>query len=77
MRRIPGLIGIVLGILLIFSPSFACAVQITLAWDANYEPDVAGYIVYYGTQSEDYDFDVDVGNYDSITISGLEKNTSW
>jgi hypothetical protein len=67
----------VFGLLLILSPSFAGAVQITLAWDPNDEPDVAGYIVYYGTQSGAYDFDVDVGNYDSVTISGLEKNMKY
>jgi hypothetical protein len=46
-RRTTGLIGMVFALLLLFSPSFACAVQITLAWDSNVEPDVAGYIVYY------------------------------
>jgi hypothetical protein len=63
--------------LLILSPAFACAVQITLAWDSNVEPDVAGYIVYYGTRSADYDFDVDVGDYDSITISGLVEDVMY
>jgi len=67
----------VFALLLILSPSFACAVQITLAWDSNVEPDVAGYIVYYGTRSGDYDFDVDVGDYDSITISGLVEDVMY
>ena len=61
-------------LLLILCPAFASAVQITLAWDSNVESDVAGYIVYYGTRSGDYDFDVDVGDYDSITISGLAED---
>jgi hypothetical protein len=76
-RRTTGLIGMVFALLLLFSPSFACAVQITLAWDSNVEPDVAGYIVYYGTRSGDYDFDVDVGDYDSITISGLAEDVMY
>jgi hypothetical protein len=76
-RRTTGLIGMVFALLLILSPSFACAVQITLAWDSNVEPDVAGYIVYYGTRSGDYDFDVDVGDYDSITISGLVEDVMY
>ena len=76
-RRTSGLIGIVFALLLILSPSLACAVQITLAWDSNVEPDVAGYIVYYGTRSGDYDFDVDVGDYDSITISGLAEDVMY
>ena len=66
-----------LALFLIFSPSFVCADQITLAWDSNVEPDVAGYIVYYGTQSGYYDFDVDVGDYDSITISGLVEDVMY
>jgi hypothetical protein len=75
--RIAGLIGSVLALFLIFSPSFVCADRITLAWDSNVEPDVAGYIVYYGTQSGYYDFDVDVGDYDSITISGLVEDVMY
>ena len=33
------------------SPSYA--LNVTLAWDANTEPDLAGYRVYYGTESGD------------------------
>ena len=55
----------------------ACAIQITLAWDPNNEPDVAGYIVYYGSQSRYYDYDVDVGSYNSVTISGLAEEVIY
>jgi len=51
----------------------ASAATVTIAWDANTEPDVEGYILYYGTTSPDYLYDVDVGNSTSCAISGLEQ----
>ncbi len=77
LRSLAGLIGIAVALFLILFPSLACAVHITLAWDPNDEPDVAGYIVYYGRQSRDYDYDVDVGDYNSVTISGLVEDVRY
>jgi hypothetical protein len=51
--------------------------QLTLAWDPNSEPDIAGYIIYYGTESETYAQKVDVGNYQGATISDLELNKTY
>lgn len=48
--------------------------QVTLAWDPNTEPDVAGYIAYWGTLSRNYDYLTDVGNNTTHTIKGLEEN---
>ena len=48
--------------------------QVTLSWDPVVHPDLAGYVVHYGTHSEDYDVSVDVGNWPSFTIVGLEKD---
>ena len=39
----------------------AAAQSITIAWDPNTEPDVAGYMVHYGTTPDRYDGIVDVG----------------
>ena len=38
------------------------ALPITLEWDPNSEPDLAGYVVLYGTQPSIYTGQVDVGN---------------
>src|SRR5438445_108665 len=53
------------------APALSSAAQVTLAWDPNTEPDLAGYKVYYGTSSGSYQFSVDVGNLTSYTLSGL------
>ena len=42
--------------------------QVTLAWDANPEPDIAGYRLHYGTESGVFPQMVDVGN---VTTSVL------
>jgi len=44
----------------IISSTMAFAGEITLAWDANTEPDLAGYKIYYGIASGDYGNTIDV-----------------
>src|SRR2546425_7354246 len=53
------------------APALSSAAQVTLAWDPNTEPDLAGYKLYYGTSSGSYQFSVDVGNLTSYTLPGL------
>lgn len=55
----------------------AHAAQITLAWNANSEPSVAGYRVYYGTASRVYSAVIDVGNWTSCVISGLQEGITY
>lgn len=61
----------------ISTSSLAHSFQLSLAWDPNNEPHIAGYKVYYGTVSRDYIFEVDVGNNTSVTISDLELSKTY
>ncbi len=61
------------GLILLF-PRLTLAHQVTLAWDPNTEPDLAGYIAYWGTSSGNYPYLTDVGNNTTHTIKGLEDN---
>jgi hypothetical protein len=55
----------------------ANSAQVTLAWDPNTEPDVAGYRIYYGLLSDQYSDSVDVGNQTSCTLSSLQGGTTY
>ena len=60
--------------------SVGMAADVTLAWDANTEPDLNGYILYYGTASrnqEDYAHNIDVGNVTSHTVTGLSDGQTY
>ena len=57
--------------------TFSYAAQVTLEWDANTEQHLAGYKVYQGTSSRNYDASMDVGNWTSVTIADLEDNETY
>ena len=44
---------------------------IALAWDANSESNIAGYVVVYGYASGAYTANVDVGNKTTVTLQNL------
>jgi len=57
---------------------------ITIAWDPNKEPELAGYRIYYGTASGSYKRCVDIGNPPKspsglieYTLSGLDKGKKY
>ena len=58
-------------------PAPLAASALTLVWDPNTEDDLAGYNVYYGTRSRDYDFVIDLGNTTHYTVTGLEPETLY
>ena len=62
---------------LILASAIAYSATMTLAWDANSEPEVTGYKVYYGAESGNYSYAVDIGNYTSCTVSDLEPGKTY
>lgn len=62
---------------LLMSGMPAKAAEITLAWDANAEPDLSGYKVYSGTASRSYSGSVDVGNWTNCVMGGLEPGRTY
>ena len=58
-------------ILILSYPPVAIAGEATLSWNANSEPDLAGYKVYYGTSSGQYGTPIDVGNQTTHSLSGI------
>ena len=55
----------------------ANAATVTIGWDPSAGPDVAGYVVYWGTQSGVYTASLDVGNQTQQLITGLADGTTY
>ena len=49
----------------------------TIAWNANTEPDLAGYTVLYGTQPGSSSVTLDVGNVTSRALTGLQPGITY
>jgi hypothetical protein len=70
-------------IVILFAVTITCGVHgshardVTLAWLPNEESDIAGYNVWYGSESEYYVVCVDVGNQTQFTIRGLEDDKKY
>jgi hypothetical protein len=58
-------------------PLLAYSADVTLAWNANDEPDLDGYKLYYGTSSRNYTASVDAGNTTEYTLTGLTEGTTY
>jgi hypothetical protein len=57
--------------------NIANAASLTLAWDANRESDLAGYVLYWGTQSGTYNSSQDVGRTTQQQVNGLADGTMY
>ncbi|HTG45676.1 MAG TPA: fibronectin type III domain-containing protein, partial [Verrucomicrobiae bacterium] len=60
----------------VFSIPGASAASVTLAWDANTEPDLAGYFIYYGPINSTPQR-IDVGLVTSTTINNLTPDITY
>ena len=60
----------------VYSVRAVYSAQVTLEWQAS-SGDVAGYNVYQGTSSKNYDVTLDVGNWTSVTIADLEEGEAY
>jgi hypothetical protein len=58
-------------------PDIGYAANVTLAWDSNTEPDLAGYKIFYGTSSRNYSKSIDVGNVVEYTVADLQEGTTY
>jgi len=65
-------------ILVILTTAFnSSAADVTIAWDANSDPDLAGYKFFYGASSGNYSFSKDVGNTTSYTVANLAEGETY
>jgi hypothetical protein len=71
-----GLLTLLFVILSLLVPA-AHAGEVTVAWDPNPEPEVAGYKIYFGTTPGSYTVSMDAGNITSKVISGLEAGLTY
>jgi len=51
--------------------------EVALAWDANTEPDLDGYKLYYGSSSRSYGYIIDVGNQTDFTVVDLVEGETY
>jgi len=62
---------------LVYFPSGLSAAQVSLAWDLNTEPDLAGYKIYIGYASRTYSWIVDAGNKAQAVVDNLQDGTTY
>jgi len=69
---------VTLAMFLTAAPARAAAtVSLTLAWDPNPEPEVAGYVIRYGRGPGQYEGWVDAGKVTQFTLHGLNERTKY
>ena len=64
-------------LVLILAPAVAFSASVTLRWQANTEPDISGYNIYYGTSSRNYGTPIPVSNATSHTIDNLTEGRTY
>ena len=72
--RIAFLSWIILVVILTHLANLAYSAEVSLTWDPNTEPNLDGYKIYYGFETDNYVFTIDVGDRTSYAVTGLEEN---
>ncbi len=75
--QIRHMIKFLVALMILIIPATSMAASVTLRWQANQEPDISSYNVYYGTQSRDYGLPIPAGNATSYTIDNLAEGTTY
>jgi hypothetical protein len=70
------LLGALVALFFALSPLCPAAQSVTLSWDANSEPDIAGYRVHYRTSSGDSNV-IDAGNTTRFTVPNLADGITY
>lgn len=55
----------------------ARAEQVSLAWDANTEPDLGGYKLYYGSATQAYSNVINMGKNTQVTVNNLSQGVTY
>ena len=76
-KKLSSIISAALFVVFASMVSNAHAAQVQLAWDPNSEPDLAGYKLYFGQSSRNYQFVVDVGNETTYSLLGLTEDETY
>lgn len=74
---LPRLLGLSICLFVVSIAAVCHGADVTLAWDANSEPDLSGYTIHYGTCSGAYTESVDVGNVTVFTVGGLAAGQTY
>jgi chitinase len=67
----------VCSLLLLLLAQNVFAAPVTLGWNAVSAANLAGYVLYYGYSSRNYSLSVDVGNYTTAALSGLDQGKTY
>lgn len=66
-----------IALLLLLTLSLVHGHRVLLTWDPNPEADIAGYRIWYGTNSRVYPFIIDVGNVTNTIVTNLAGGLTW
>ncbi|EFK05840.1 conserved hypothetical protein [delta proteobacterium NaphS2] len=77
IQRIALFSRIILILILTHFIPLAHSAEVTLTWDPNTESDLSGYKIYYGYETGNYEYSIDVGDTTSYQVAGLEDQTIY